>query len=166
MIPRILKNMNVFVDGRGYAGRVEELTLPKLTIKTEEFRGAGMDAPIEIDMGMEKLEMDLTFAEYDAEIFKLFGLVPNRTSTLMIRGACVSNEEASSVVIHTRGFIKEIDMGVWKAGEKASAKTSFSCEYFKLIINNEEIAEIDIVNMIRKINGSDQLEIIRNILAI
>ena len=40
MLPRILKNFNLFVDGRGYAGRVDEITLPKLTIKTEEFQGA------------------------------------------------------------------------------------------------------------------------------
>ena len=29
--PRVLKNMNLFVDGRGYAGRVDEIELPKLT---------------------------------------------------------------------------------------------------------------------------------------
>ena len=45
MLPKILKNFNVFVDGRGYAGRVDEITLPKLTIKTEEYQGAGMSAP-------------------------------------------------------------------------------------------------------------------------
>lgn len=166
MIPKILKNMNVFVDGNGYAGRVEEVTLPKLTVKTEEFRGAGMDAPVEIDMGMEKLEMDITFVEYDSEIFKMFGLVPNRSTTLTIRGAVVSNDEPSSVVIYVRGFIKEIDMGNWKSGEKNTAKATYSCDYFRLIINNEEVVEIDVVNMIRKINGTDQLETIRNILAI
>jgi P2 family phage contractile tail tube protein len=38
MIPKILKNFNLYVDGRGYAGRVEEITLPKLTITTIKFR--------------------------------------------------------------------------------------------------------------------------------
>ncbi|GHT98386.1 hypothetical protein FACS1894126_3800 [Alphaproteobacteria bacterium] len=60
MLPKILKNFNVFVDGRGYAGRVEEVSLPKLSLKTDEFLAGGMDAPIEIDLGMEKLEADLT----------------------------------------------------------------------------------------------------------
>jgi len=50
MLPKILKNFNVFVDGRGYAGKIDEITLPKLTIKTEEYRAGGM--------GMEKLEAD------------------------------------------------------------------------------------------------------------
>ena len=29
-LPRVLKNMNLFVDGRGYAGRIDEIQLPKL----------------------------------------------------------------------------------------------------------------------------------------
>ena len=39
MLNDILKNMSLFVDGRGYAGNVDELNLPKLALKTEEFRG-------------------------------------------------------------------------------------------------------------------------------
>lgn len=42
MIPKILKNFNLFVDGRGYAGKAEEVTPPKLSLKTQEF--GGMDA--------------------------------------------------------------------------------------------------------------------------
>jgi P2 family phage contractile tail tube protein len=30
MLPQILKNFNLYVDGRGYAGRIEELTLPNV----------------------------------------------------------------------------------------------------------------------------------------
>ena len=36
MIPRVLKNFNLFVDGRGLAGTVSTLTLPKLSTKMEE----------------------------------------------------------------------------------------------------------------------------------
>ena len=62
MLPKILKNFNAFVDGRGYAGRIDEISLPKLSIKTEEHRAGGMDIPVAIDMGMEKLEAELTFS--------------------------------------------------------------------------------------------------------
>jgi len=27
-LPRVLKNMNLFVDGRGYAGRIERFNCP------------------------------------------------------------------------------------------------------------------------------------------
>ena len=68
---KILKNFNLFVDGRGYAGRAEEVTPPKLTIKTEELRAGGMDAPISIDLGMEKLECGFSLVEYDPNLMQL-----------------------------------------------------------------------------------------------
>lgn len=58
-LPHVLKNMNLFVDGRGYAGRVDEIKLPKLTLKTEEHRAGGMDIPVELELGMDKLEAEL-----------------------------------------------------------------------------------------------------------
>lgn len=85
-MPKILKNFNVLVDGRGYAGRIDEITLPKLTIKTEEYRAGGMDIPISIDMGMEKLEVDFIFAEYDSELFRLFGLIDGNSVALTLHG--------------------------------------------------------------------------------
>ena len=56
MIPETLANLNLFVDGQSFQGDVTSLTLPKLTLKTEEHRAGGMDMPIELDMGMEKME--------------------------------------------------------------------------------------------------------------
>lgn len=106
MLPKILKNFNVYVDGRGYAGRVEEVTLPKLTIKTEEYQGGGMTAPVEIDLGLEKLEMDLTFAEYDKELFKLFGLTDGSEVALTIRGAMQGQGETLPVVVNVRGGVQ------------------------------------------------------------
>ena len=56
MIPEVLYNTNLFVDGISLQGDVPSLTLPKLTLKTDEYRAGGMDAAVELDMGMEKLE--------------------------------------------------------------------------------------------------------------
>lgn len=166
MIPKILKNFNVYVDGRGYAGRVEEITLPKLTIKTEEFLGAGMAAPVEIDMGMEKLEMDLTFAEYDTELFKLFGLTNGSETAFTIRGAIQGAGNTESVVINVRGFFKELNCDTWKPAEKAALKCSIACTYYKLSIAGVELIEIDPINMVRNVNGSDQLSAFREILQV
>ena len=43
MIPETLANMNLFADGISFQGDVPSLTLPKLTLKTEEHRAGGMD---------------------------------------------------------------------------------------------------------------------------
>ena len=82
MLDDILKNMALYVDGRGYAGNVETLTLPKLTMKTEEFRNGGMDAPIEVELGMEKLEAEFTLTRFDRNALGLFGLAQGQTVPL------------------------------------------------------------------------------------
>ena len=42
-MPRKLKLMNVFLNGYSYQGVAKSVTLPKLTRKLENYRGAGMN---------------------------------------------------------------------------------------------------------------------------
>ena len=167
MLDDILKNMALFIDGRGYAGNVEELTLPKLSMKTEEFRAGGMDAPIDIEMGMEKLESEFTLTRFDKEVLKLFGLAPGNQTPMTIRGAVASdNGTQTSVVINLQGNIKEMDFGSWKPGDKATLKLSISVRYYKLTHGQDIVHEIDIPNMVRIIGGVDQLAKTRSALGI
>ena len=166
MIPKTLKNFNLFVDGRGYAGRVEELTLPKLSIKTEEIKAGGMDVPIELDMGMEKLECELTLSEYDAEVIKMFGLNNGAQVPLTLRGGLDDEAGITPVVVTLQGAWRALDFGNWKAGEKASLKVSVALRYYRLEIGGQELIEIDALNMVRKIDGKDQLEGLRGALGL
>jgi P2 family phage contractile tail tube protein len=168
MLPKILKNFAVFVDGRGYAGKVEEITLPKLTIKTEEYRAGGMDVPVAMDMGMEKLETDMTFSDYDQEIFKLFGIISGNLVALTLRGALQEPDKSDAIpiVLHLRGTIRELDFGTWKAAEKATLKMAMDLRAYKLVYNNIDVIEIDAENMIRKIDGTDQLATFRTALGL
>jgi P2 family phage contractile tail tube protein len=165
-IPKILKNFNLFVDGRGYVGKAEEVNPPKLAIKTEEIRAGGMDSPIDIDMGMEKLESSFTICEYDKEILKQFGLVDGKAVQITLRGAMADDENTVPVVIKLRGMFKELDMGKFAAGEKSQLQCSMPCRYYSLNIDGEDIIEIDVDNMIRKVNGVDKLSEVRNALGI
>ena len=45
MIPQVLFDTNLFMGGVSFAGDVPSLTLPKLTVKTDSFRGGGMGGP-------------------------------------------------------------------------------------------------------------------------
>lgn len=158
MLDDVLKNMSLFVDGNGFAGNIEEITLPKLTMKTEEFRNGGMDAPIDVDMGMEKLECDFTLTRFDRSALSLFGLSPGNVTPLTIRGALTSDDGVqTSVVINLNGRIKEIDAGSWKPGDKATLKLMVSLRYYKLTHGGNVVHDIDIPNFRRMINGVDQL---------
>lgn len=157
--PRVLKNMNLFVDGRGYAGRVDDVTLPKLTLKTEEHRGGGMDLPVDLDMGMERLEATMTVPDFSADLFRSFGLLDSQGIPMTVRGAIQAqgDAQATPVVVNLRGGWKEIDPGTWKPGDKNALSLTATLSYMKLSIGGEELIEIDAVNMIRRINGADQL---------
>ncbi len=158
MLDDVLKNMSLFVNTRGYAGNVEELTLPKLTLKTEEFRNGGMDAPMDVELGMEKLECEFTLTRFDREALKLFGVLDGQSLPLTVRGAVVSDDGSTlPVVVNLQGLVREVDFGSWKAGDKANLKFVVSLRYYKLTHGGEVLHEIDIPNMVRVINGIDQL---------
>ena len=161
-LPRVLKNMSLFVDGRGYAGRVDEIQLPKLTLKTEEHRAGGMDAPVQVDLGMEKLEAQLTISDYDPEVFKLFGLLDQKDQDITVRGAVqAQGGVAEAVVVNLRGGWKELDTGTWKMGDKSSLTVQVAASYYKLAIGGVELVEIDVINLVRKVGDVDQMETIR-----
>lgn len=158
MLDQILKNMSLFVDGRGYAGNAEEISLPKLTLKTEEMRNGGMDAGVAVDMGMEKLECSFTLTSFDPDVLKLFGLTAGQVTPLTMRGHVESEDGTSAAVaVNLRGKITEMDFGSWKPGDKATVKASVALRYYKLTHAGEVLHEIDVVGMKRIIGGVDQL---------
>lgn len=166
-IPRVLKNFSLFVDGRGLAGTVSTLTLPTITTKMEEFRGGGMDAPVEIDMGMEILETSFELFDYEENVLSLYGLANGSATQVTARGALRRDGEAAvPMVVNMTGVIKEMDPGDWQAGEQTSMTCSMALRYLKITIGGREVIEVDKVNMIRRINGVDQLETIRQAIGV
>lgn len=158
MIPETLANLNLFVDGQSFQGDVPSLTLPKLTLKTEEHRAGGMDMPIELDMGMEKMESNFTTTGVRKESLKFFGLADGNAFNGTFRGSYkIQKGQTKAVVVTLRGTLKEIDMGDWKAGDKAELKHAIAVTYYKLEVGGEMIYEIDPTGMKRVINGVDQL---------
>lgn len=163
----ILKNINLFVDGRGYAGQVQDVTPPPLTLKTEEFRAGGMDAPIDITMGMEKMAGSFNLLAYDSDVLALFGVIEGSTVPFTIRAALESYDgTVTPVVMNMRGKITSIDPGTWTPGQLAPLNVSMMLTYFKQQHGDTVVHEIDVENMVRVINGVDSLEAIRNALAI
>ena len=163
----ILRNINAFVDGSGYAGKVDELALPKLTVKTEDIRAGGMDAPAKIDLGIEMLECSITTLGIDVALLKHWGVAAGEHVPFTFRGALQSEDgTVKAVVAEIRGKVTELDFGTWKAGERAPLKAMINCRYYKLEYDGEVIHEIDVDNFIRIINGTDQVEELRTALAI
>lgn len=168
-IPRVLKNFNLIVDGRGYAGKIAELVLPKLTRKMEEYRGGGMNAPIEIDMGMEKLECEFSLKEYSEDVLKLFGLVDHAGVALRAKGALEADDASGTVTpveVTMRGRWREIDGGTWKPGEESAMKVAVALSYYKYVSDGATLIEIDVANMTEVIDGTDRMAQIREAIGV
>lgn len=154
----VLKNMNMFMDGRNYAGKATSLTPPALTLITEEFRPGGRDLAEKIDVGMEPLEPSFELADYDPELFKQFGWKKDGPVALVFHGATQSDEgKVVRVKITMRGRIISIERDSWETGKIAPTTVTVNAVYYKEEIGSETVVEIDSKNMKRIIGGEDQL---------
>ena len=154
----ILKYLNLFVDGRGYAGKIEEYTPPALALALEEFRGGGMDAPIDIDMGTEKLTCGFVLVSYDADVLALWGLKAGADVQITARGSLENPDGSTEKVAHKmRGKIVSRDPGTWGSGNKPSLTVQCSLIYYQEKIGDRVVLELDPINMVRVVDGVDQL---------
>jgi hypothetical protein len=162
MVPQTLYNTNMFVDGISFSGDVPSLSLPKLSIKTDEYRGGGMDVAIEMDQGMEKMEASFGTKGVRREAMKFFGLSDQTAFNSVFRGSFKGQKGATTAVVATlRGMLKEVDPSEWKPGDSAEMKFSIAVSYYKLEIAGRLMYEIDPVSCVRVIDGVDQLAAVR-----
>ena len=166
-VRNVRKNLNLFVDGRGYAGQIDEFNAPKLTQTTEEFRGGGMHGPIELTMGHELLKTDFSLIAYDADVIANFGIVEGQLIQFTAREALESIDGTVTPVVHSmRGKVTEVDPGTSKAGDKAVLKITMSLVYYRLVHGARVLHEVDVENMVWSRNGVDVLAAIRNAIGI
>lgn len=157
MLPRHLRNFNVMIDGRGYAGRADEVTLPTMELTTEVHRAGGMDMGVDVDMGMEVMELSIVLSDYDEDVIAGFGIL-GAGVPLRIMGAIQrQGEEAQSVQIRALGSLKTREPGTFAVGQKQTTTLTYTVRKYAEAINGREMVNIDAENMIRVINGVDQL---------
>lgn len=162
-LPSKLKNFNVFNDGNNYQGQCAEITLPKLTRKMDDWRAGGMNGPIKIDHGQEGMAMECTFGGLMRTVLAQWGVPKHDGVQMRFAGAYQAEDQDSpdAVEIVIRGRHGEMDFGNSKPADDTTFKIKTECSYYKLTINGEDIIEIDIINMIEKVNGVDNLSKVR-----
>jgi P2 family phage contractile tail tube protein len=157
--PRTIRNFGAFIDGRSYCGRVTEGKLAELKMQTASHRGAGMDAPVAVDMGMEAMRTELTLAEWPPELIKMFGT----RQRLTLRPGAMGEEDftADTFVATVGGRFSVTNFADLKPGSDAPLKLTIETDYFRMLHNGEELFEIDVKAGKRIIGGVDQLEALR-----
>ena len=162
-INNILRNVSVWVDGRGYAGEATQVSLPEVNIQTEEFRPGGRDAPVELDMGMEAMEASLQFGSVEKGIIGSVG----KEIPITVRGATRDRDgTVHPVRAELTGRVKSLETGDWQPGERSTTTLTLSVDYYRMEMDGDEVLEIDIPNMVRRVDGEDQLGDMREALGL
>jgi uncharacterized protein len=154
----VRKNLNLFVDGQGLAGQIDEFNAPKLELQTEDYRGGGMDGTTDVEMGIQKLTTEFSLFAYKRQVLALWGVAVGQLVPFVAREALESHDGAVTPVVHTmRGKITAIDPGASKPGALNPLKFTMTLDYYKLEHGGVVVHEIDVVNMIRIVSGKDVL---------
>lgn len=155
-LPRSIKGYTAFIDGFGMIGLTTGGKLPPIKAKTEAYRDGGMDGEDELEFGIEKLEAELTFAEMNERVL---GTVLSRNTPITLRGSMEGEGGVSAIPVigQFRGLVTSADPGEWGDPKKGEVKLALTPNYYRLRIGGAEIYEIDLLNGIRRIGGTDQL---------
>lgn len=158
-LPKKLKFFNVFGDGISWLGLAIEVKLPVLSRKMEEYRAGGMNGPIDLDFGNEKLELEHKYGGLMRDVLNQYGVVTHNGVMLRFAGSYQQEDtgEVDAVEVTVRGRHKEIDMGSAKAGDDTEFTVKSSLSYYKLVINGVTVIEIDFIGMKEVVNGVDRL---------
>lgn len=160
-MPRKLKNMNLFNDGNSHVGVAKSITLPKLVRKMEDFRAAGMNGEAAADMGIDgtALVLEHTYAGLEYQSYRQFGISKADGVPLRFAGAYQRDDtgEVDAVEVVCRGRHTEIDPGNQEPGSDTEHKVTTRLTYYKLTVNGEVLAEIDLLNFVEIIDGKDRL---------
>ncbi|WP_225206252.1 phage major tail tube protein [Novosphingobium huizhouense] len=161
--PSKLKQLDCFIDGQGHLGTVEEVELPKIALKTDDWRGGGMLGPVDIDMGLDKIEMGVTMGGLIEAAIRSFGASATDAALVRFAGAYQDDQTGAvrAVEVAVLGRLKEIDWGNAKTGDNTSHKYKYGCSYFRLTVDGVEWMEIDMINMIFRVFGADRYAEIR-----
>ena len=168
MLPRTLKNFNVFVNTHSWAGVAESVTIPKITKKTEDFRAAGMIGDIALALGYEKLEGEVVYAGFDVKQYRQLGVCG--TSDLPVRYVGMYERQDNCtkqiVEIYTRGQAIELDPGDSKNGEKTEIKMSYNYTYYRMEVDGVVEVELDFINGVERFGETDLAQSIKELLGL
>jgi len=155
-------NARVYIDGTDFIAKAEEVDLPKVQFKFVDAKGLGLYSEFQLPSGLEKMEAKIKFNSLYSD-FIAIASDPFTAHYVVVRGSNqywtqsgVSQE--LPVKAEMRGFFKEFEQGNLKIAEAPTPEATLSVIYYKLQLDDQDVLEIDVINNIYRINGSDILQ--------
>ena len=158
-------NANIYLNGKNLLGRAAEVKLPEITAVMKEHSALGMVGKFELPAGFDKMEGEIVWNSYYADVLKMQGDIFS-TWSLQCRSSLESfssqgrYDEVPLVTFLTVQF-KASPLGEYKQHEGVTLTTKFSCSYKREEICGQDILELDVLANIYKAGGRDLLSYYR-----
>ena len=161
-IPEKVNNYNVYQDGNKMIGLAAEVELPSIKMKTSTIEGVGVGGEIDSPTigQFESLEAKLKFNTLYSSATDLMN--PLNTVNLTLRAAQQVYDKTGGYAfkglrIVMGGRVKEVNPGTVKKGNAMDAETTLELTYYMIEVDGEQVVEVDKLNGVYKVNGSDML---------
>lgn len=157
-------NYEIWEDGVALYGTAKA-KLPDISFMTQTISGAGIAGEYEaVISGMTSaMNMSLDFRTITKEVVRLY---EPRRHTLHIRAAQQNESSTGKVTVQSKKFVviaspKKMALGTLAPASPADASGEFSVVYFAQYDDGVKVIEIDPINYICIINGTDFLADVR-----
>lgn len=166
-IPTKINAYNVYLDGKKLIGVSDEVTLPNFEALTETLSGAGLlgeiDEPLLGHFGASEIE--IPFRTLNDNMFKLANMqsavnVTLRMSTQTINESNMNTDFLPSRVV-IKGKNKALTGGKVKQGSGTGSSLKIEILYILIEFNKKPKFELDKLNFVYKVNGTDLLKKVR-----
>ena len=158
-MPKSLYNLNLHIEGKGYAGKALSFDPPTIKLNIEG-NSSGLLVPRPELMGIKGiLKASFELAEYSGKIQNQVG----KESTTIIALGTLSDDESESstgVQINMRGILSEYAPSKWEPVKPTKDKYTIFATYFKYS-GNEGNLILDVENHKFSVDGEDIIERIR-----
>ena len=155
--PEKISNVNVFIDGIGHLGVVEEVKLPEIKQKLESVNVGGIERDIQTGI-LEKMEAEITLTEYSPIVYA--AMAANIDSGFPVLFVCKANivqgGKKKGVIAIIAGDITVTDNSL-KGGETSKRTIKVSVRKYIWEIDGKQGVMVDVDNLIAIIDGIDVL---------
>lgn len=161
-------SFNVYEDATELLG-IAEVTMPELSSITEEISGAGIGGKLEsVILGaVEAMSVTMNFRTVTQNAIRL---AEPRVHALDLRAAQQSRDSATGEVkvVSVKHYVnvipKKLSIGKLATASTGEVSGEYAVSYFATYIDGEKMLEIDPLNYIYIINGTDYLADVRKAL--
>ncbi len=168
-IPIKLEGMAFYLEGSNEEFATGDITLPSLTPMTSTVSGAGILGELDLPSPGQysSMELGITWRTINKHVFDLAG---SKIKGIEIRGAFNEFDKTKSAFVIralkmvVRGVGKGVDLGTLAVNAATDTTNTIEATYLKIFIDGSAVFELDKLNYISRINGTDDLLDVRKAL--